>query len=737
LSKKFNIGPKIVLDGESDYKKAISGINSSMKVLTSEMKKASAEFSENSKGLKALKAETQLYSEKVALQEEKVRTLQGALEHAKKEYGENSEEVKRWAVSLNDAEADLKKMTDRLDELKKQTTGIGKIKTVFNDMKSSLNGVKEKISPIIDGFKKLGTVAVNSLKSVVSIGAKTIASIGAMGGALTTAFLSTAESTREFRSEMGKLETSFTTNGKSVEAAKSTYNELYSVIGETDQCVEAAQQISLLSQSEQDAAKWAGYAAGIYSRFGDALQPETFYESANETLKLGQATGAYAQMLEGCGVSVDDFNAKLAACKTVGEKQALMLKTTESLLGAASAAYKATNADIINANKVQAQLTESMARIGAVSEPIVTSFKGIGASFLNSIVPSIELFGQGLRGVLEGTTGAGEKLTSGLRGVAKQATTFIRDELPKFAEIAASLISAFTESLLSEESVSMVMSTTISLLKSMVDTFIKNIDLLIGACVTIISSISLALTENDNLKKITDAALTIIMKLSESMIELVPQLIDCGFQLIAGLVKGLWDNRDKVWTTIKNLGKTLISTFTSLLGIHSPSTIFAGFGKNLVQGLINGIENVKGWLREKIRSLGSTIISTAKDILGIHSPSTEFEALGDFSGQGYGIGFINSMKRVKEQMKQAVPTSLDSDVGVKVKASIQTVNNELSGTYPARSNGSAFSLERIKLYVSLHIDKFINSAEQDIDELVDTISEKLYTKIKREMEAFA
>lgn len=737
MSKKFNIGPKIVLDGESSYKKAVAGINSSMKLLTSEMKKASAEFSENSKSLKALKTETQNYSEKVTLQEEKVRTLQGALEHAKKEYGENSEQAKKWAISLNNAEADLKKMNNQLDELKKQTTGIGKIKTAFNDMKLSLNGIKEKISPIVDGFKKISTVAVNSLKSVVSIGTKTIASVGALGSALTTAFLSTAESTREFRSEMGKLETSFTTNGKSVKSAKETYNELYSIIGETDQCVEAAQQISLLSQSEQDAAKWAGYAAGIYSRFGDALQPETFYESANETLKLGQATGAYTQMLEGCGVNVDAFNEKLATCRTEGEKQALMLKTTENLLGAASAAYRATNADIINANKVQAQLTESMARIGAVSEPIVTSFKGIGASFLSSVVPSIELFGQGLRGVLEGVKGAEEELTSGLRGVAKQATTFISDELPKFAEIAVSLISAFTESLLSEESVSMVMSTTISLLKSMVDTFINNIDLLIGACVTIITALTEALTEDGNMKKVIDAAFTIIVKLSESMIELVPQLIDCGFQLIAGLVKGLWDNRGQIWTTIKNLGKTLISTFKLLLGINSPSTIFAGFGKNLVQGLVNGIENVKGWLRDKIRSLGSIIISTAKDILGIHSPSTEFEALGDFSGQGYGIGFINSMKRVKEQMKQAVPTSLDSDVGVKVKASIQTVNNELSGAYPSRGNGSAFSLERIKLYVSLHIDKFINSAEQDIDELVDTISEKLYIKIKREMEAFA
>lgn len=737
MAKKFNIGPKIVLDGEKEYKKAVSDINNAMKLMNSEMKKVAAEFSGNSQSLKALKSETQLYNDKVEQQEKKVRTLAGALENAEKEYGKNSDEARKWAISLNNAEADLSKMVNKLDDLKKQTTGIGKIKTVFAELKSSLAGIKEKISPITDGFKKLGSVAVTSLKGIATAGTKIIGSIGAIGGALTTAFLSTAESTRELRTAMGKLETSFTTNGKSAKTAKDTYSELYSIIGDTDQSVEAAQQISLLSQSEQDAGKWAGYAAGLVSRFGDALQPETFYESANETLKLGQATGAYTQMLEGCGVNVDNFNAQLAACRTEGEKQALMLRTTDSLLGSASKAYKEMNADIINANRVQAQLSDSMARIGAVSEPIINSFKSIGASFLSSVVPSIELFGKGLKEALDGTKGAGDTLKAGLQGVIGQFTTSLKDELPKFIEIAASIITALTESLMSEDSISLLIKTAISVMSMLVDTLVQNLDLIIDACITIITALTTALTEDGNMKKVIDAAFTIIMKLSEALLELVPELIQCGFQLIAGLVKGIWDNRDKIFTTLKNVVKALLNTFKSALGIHSPSTIFEGFGKNLIQGLVNGIENVKGWLKEKIRSLGTTIISTAKDILGIHSPSTEFFALGDFSGQGYGNGFINSMKRVKEQMKASIPTSIDSDVGVKVRASINNVRNELSEPVPTSGGRSALSYERIKLYVTLHIDKFINSAESDIDELIDTISEKLFIKIKRKMEAFA
>ena len=95
-----------------------------------------------------------------------------------------------------------------------------------------------------------------------------------------TGLVAAAESTREYRTEMGKLEASFSANNHSAETATKTYQTLQGVIGETDQSVEAAQQISLLAKSEEDAAQWAGLAAGVVGQFGDALQPETFYEAA-------------------------------------------------------------------------------------------------------------------------------------------------------------------------------------------------------------------------------------------------------------------------------------------------------------------------------------------------------------------------------------------------------------------------------------------------------------------------
>lgn len=260
--------------------------------------------------------------------------------------------------------------------------------TIVVDANQANKAIDETTSNAEDGSKKtssafsaIGGAALTVGKAVVTAGA-------ALGGA----WLAAIEGTREYRAEMGKLETAFATAGYTTEAATSSYKTLFGVIGETDQAVEAAQQIALLADSEKDVAQWSELAAGVVGRFGDALQPETFFESANETIKLGEATGAYVQMLEGVGMSVEDFNEGLASCSTESEKQAYMLGITKEALGDASKTYNEANKDIIAANKAQERLTSAFAQLGAIGEPILTAIKDKVADMALAAIPHIENF---------------------------------------------------------------------------------------------------------------------------------------------------------------------------------------------------------------------------------------------------------------------------------------------------------------------------------------------------------
>ena len=263
----------------------------------------------------------------------------------------------------------------------------------LDETKDAAKDTADSLGDMGDESKKSGKTTVDSMNpipskfaAVAKAGTIVVGAIVAIGSAM----VALAENTREYRTEMGKLDAAFSSAGHSAEVATDTYSTLYSIIGETDQAVEAAQQISLLADSTEDAAQWADLAAGVVGRFGDALQPETFYEAANETLSLNEATGAYVQMLEGCHMSVDEFNAGLQACTTAEEKQAYMLNVTKRALGGAGEAYKKNNKDIIAAREAQEKLTAATARWGEIVEPIVTKFKIAIADIINLAADAVD-----------------------------------------------------------------------------------------------------------------------------------------------------------------------------------------------------------------------------------------------------------------------------------------------------------------------------------------------------------
>ena len=200
-----------------------------------------------------------------------------------------------------------------------------------------------------------------------------------------------AETTRDYRMEMGKLDTAFSDNGFSAEAAKSAYTDLVGILGETDQSVEAANHLAKLTDNEKDLAAWTGdILPGVFATFGDSLPIEGLTEAANETAKVGEVTGPLADALNWAGESEDDFNEKLAKCTSEQERQALITKTLTDLYGDASSAYKETNKDVIAANQANDAMTNSLAKVGATVEPVLTKVKEMAAALIEKMVPVIQ-----------------------------------------------------------------------------------------------------------------------------------------------------------------------------------------------------------------------------------------------------------------------------------------------------------------------------------------------------------
>ena len=228
-------------------------------------------------------------------------------------------------------------------------------------------------------FSKIGGAAKN-----IALG------IGAAGLALGGAFIGAVESTREYRAEMGLLDSAFQTAGHSSKAAKDTYSELNAVLGDSGQAVEASQHLAKIADNEEELAGLTHSLTGVYATFGESLPLEGLAEGILHSSSLGEVQGSLADALEWSGITVESFNEELAKCSNEEERQDLITKTLKDTYGAAADQYKETNKDIMESRKAQERLSDAMAKVGEIGEPIMTAIKNAIASLAEKAVPVLE-----------------------------------------------------------------------------------------------------------------------------------------------------------------------------------------------------------------------------------------------------------------------------------------------------------------------------------------------------------
>lgn len=182
-----------------------------------------------------------------------------------------------------------------------------------------------------------------------------------------------AESTREYREDMGKLETAWESAGRSTELATDTYKQFYSVLGEEDRSVEAVNHLAKFVETEKDMQKWTSIATGVWGTFGDSLPIEGLTEAANETAKVGEVTGVLADALNWAGVNQDDFQTYLDKCTSEQERAAYITDMLNDLYGEAADNYRENNASIIDARLANSDYTDSLAELGEKIEPVTTA----------------------------------------------------------------------------------------------------------------------------------------------------------------------------------------------------------------------------------------------------------------------------------------------------------------------------------------------------------------------------
>lgn len=224
----------------------------------------------------------------------------------------------------------------------------------------------------------------------------------------------------------------------------------------------------------------------------------------------------------------------------------------------------------------------------------------------------------------------------------------LREHLPDFISVALDMVSGLASSI--RENAGILVDGAISLAKDFAQGLADSFPVIIEKAPQIVSD--LANTINDNAPKLLAAAGDIIMTLGKGLVDAIPTLVKNIPQIIKAVVDvflafnwlnigksiitGLGNGLKSTLSFLKEIGNQLVEAIKG--GVSALPKAMLDIGKNIVSGLWNGINAMKDWVLSKISGFVGGIVGGIKNLLGIHSPSTVFAEIGENVSRGLANG---------------------------------------------------------------------------------------------------
>lgn len=632
-----DIGPKIGIDGEKEFRESLRTMGQQLKTLGTEMKAVTSAFDVDNDSQKKLTAQSDVLNRQLEVQQQRLGEVQKALDYAKANYSENSSEVQRWQQALNNATADINKTKATIKDLGDESEKSGKKVSTFGEvLKANLLS-----TAIVKGVKTITGVVKNMasefVESAAAVKAETAAfdqTFGDFAGTATAAIGRVADSS-------GILQTRLNTLGSKI------YAFARSSGGDVDQ------SMSLMERALQAAADSAAY-------YDTSMEQAT--ESLQSFLKGNYANDA------ALGLSATETTRNAAAMELFGEKfkDLTEIQKQETLLKMVEDSQR-----LSGAMGQAAREADGWGNVlGNLSETWRQFLANVGAPVLENLVPIIQNITTALQGWINGVDW--NAFTSDFNSFANAVMENGDTIISIIAGIGAGFLAWNVTSIINGVIASV---TALGGILPAISAGIKAINVamkanVIGIVVTAIAALVTWLVTlyntNDEFREKVNAAWAAVKT------------------VVLNAVAAFENAVDKFFDKVVEIGNAVVSFFKSV-----PKQMVE-IGKNIVRGLWEGIKLMASWIGEKVSGFVGGLVDGVKGVLGIHSPSRVFAGIGQNMALGLGQGFEKQMQSVTAGIQDAIPTP-----------TVDTVYNAAAGMVNglALAGGGVYRVE-IPLYIN-------------------------------------
>lgn len=616
-----DIGPKIGIDGEAQYRKEIEQIIQQAKTLDAEMRAVASAFDKEGDSQKKNKAITEQTNKQIETQKEKIKLLQEMVARSAEATGANSKQTLQWKEALANAKTQLNELESGLDGFTKKTSIFGEALKAMLSKEVIIGGLKA----LKDGIVEVGKAAYSFGKSVV----ESYGEFEQLEGGVKKLFGS------DYQAVIKNAQNGFKTAGLSANEYIETVTSF------------SASLISSLGNDTAQAAKFADIAIRDMSdnanTFGTDMQS---IQNAYQGFAKGQFN-----MLDNLKLGYGGTKAEMERLVTDAEKLDSRFQASRYTNGELALSF----ADVVDAiHIVQENMGITGTTANEASETIQGSISSLQAAFQNFVT------GLGMNNAdIDMLLG---NVVSSFQDVVKNVQPIIERLIDYIPGIVAAVIPVL------QSMAPQLINTAVSLFNSLLSALIAILPDIIPVAVDAV--IMFANTILDNLPTIIDAGIEFIIALVNGLADALPQLIEQAPKIIQHFATAIIQNLPAISQAALNIIQALVEGLLGGIGgiadaayniLLSMKESFAGgaeaaksWGKDMMISFANGIAEKASSVWDNVKGVARGI----KNILGFSEPDegplSDFHTYAPDMMKSFAQGIIQNQHLVTEAASQAM-----------------------------------------------------------------------------------
>lgn len=657
---------KIQLKGAAQYKKDLQQIVAQSKALSSEMKLVKSSFDKTTSAEEKNEAIGKQLTKQIETQKAYVDKLRQAYEAEVAASGEQSVAALKARDALNKGQAVLNDMERENRELAQA-----------EDEETEAAQRNEGAHSRLNGVLKAAGAAIGAVAAATAAAAKALWDCANAAGNWADSMLTMSAQTGVAVETLQKWDYA----ARFIDVDSETMAKALAKV--------TAAQGNAMKNGNDYVTMLDGQVIALKNANGEYKTSETvFYEMIDALGRIGDAATQDAAAQDLFGKSFQELKPLIAAgsegLKALGqeaEDAGLILSgDAVSALGAFDDEMERFSATMGTAGKQLAlsflpatqQVAEALTDLAqTVTKSLSDGFQEMDADvILEALFDKLSKGFQNISAVMPA-------IAKFVAGLAVKIIQFVSQNLPMFVNAALQIILALANGL--AESLPELVPTITECVMTIVNTLMapENVTLLMDAAVALMQGLGQGLI--NALPVLVQNLPTLVGNIVQSLIAQAPMMFQLGPQFVAQMSLGFASaignlaNQLKTWVKSK-----IIDIVKNMASNMSPA------GAALVTGLWQGISDKMAWMKAQISKWVTNIIDFFKNLLGIHSPSTVFAGFGENMAEGIAIGWKDGMSAVRSSMNTLPAVNGDFSAD----ASPYRIGGSVINIYPQQMDNS-------------------------------------------------